>query len=117
MITERGLSSENKFQLLHETTLAAPPAAKLLSLVWLLTWHTSSCTEGGPCQERELCRIVVSRNALLVELPPPPPSLLLFPASIHSGGTETGFFFSFILLVFHTYKQLLWQDNVYQSLL
>lgn len=75
MNTERGLSSEKKMHASAWDHTGTPPAAKLLSLVWSVAWHTSSYTEGGPCQERELCRILVSRNALLVELPPPPPCL------------------------------------------
>lgn len=118
MVTERGLPAENKSQLLHKTLLATPPAAKLPSLVWLICWHTSSYKEGGPHQDRALCRILASRNALLVELSPPP-CLLSSPVfCFHSFRRDRNqLFFSFILLVFHTYKQLLWQDNVYQSLL
>lgn len=119
MVTERGLPSEDKSQLLHKTTLATSPTAKLPSLAWFVTWHTSSYKEGGPHRERAPCRILASRNALLVELSPPhSPSPLYssFLLPFIPKGQKPAFF-SFILLVFHTYKQLLWQDNVYQSLL
>lgn len=65
----------------------------------------------NPCEQKCPPGGIASSSSLSLLL------FLLFPASIHSGGTETSSFFSFILLVFHTYKQLLWQHNVYQSLL
>lgn len=45
MVTEGGLPSENKFQLLYKTRLANLLLPRCSP--WLLTGHTSSYTEGG----------------------------------------------------------------------
>lgn len=118
MVTEGSLPSENKFQVLHKTRLAN------LLLPRCSPWSGSSL--GTPPAVQRVVHVRTERCAESLQAEMPSwwncllllvSSLLLFSVSIHSGGAETSLFFSFILLVFHTYKQLLWQDNVYQSLL
>lgn len=92
MVTERGLPSENKFQLLHKTMLATPPDVKLLSPIWFP--HLAHIQLYREWQRREHCT-----ESLQAEMPSwwnclllPVSSPLLFSASIHSEGTETSFF-------------------------